>query len=61
VNVLDRRVKLFRKQVLSFEEPFTSYHCNLLVGGLGFHVLDSVLKPVAGIELSKEVFTSRAR
>jgi hypothetical protein len=33
----------------------------LSVGSLGFYVLDSVLKPVAGVELSKEVFTSRAR
>jgi hypothetical protein len=29
VNVLDRRVKRFCKHVLSFEEPSTSYHCNL--------------------------------
>jgi hypothetical protein len=29
VNVLDCRVKRFRKYVLSFEEPFTSYHGNL--------------------------------
>jgi hypothetical protein len=28
VNVLDRRVKRFRKYVLSFEEPSTSYHGN---------------------------------
>jgi hypothetical protein len=31
------------------------------VGSLGFYVLDSVLKPVAGVELPKEFFTSRAR
>jgi hypothetical protein len=29
VNVLDHRVKRFRKYVLSFEEPSTSYHGNL--------------------------------
>jgi hypothetical protein len=33
----------------------------LSVGSLGFYVLDSVLKLVAGVELLKEVFTSRAR
>jgi hypothetical protein len=33
----------------------------LSVKSLGFYVLDSILKPVAGIELSKEVFTSRVR
>jgi hypothetical protein len=31
------------------------------MGSLGFYVLDSVLKPVVGIELPKEVFTSRER
>jgi hypothetical protein len=31
------------------------------VGSPGFYVLDSVLKPIAGIELPKEVFTSRVR
>jgi hypothetical protein len=37
VNVLDRRVKRFRKYVLSFEEPSTSNHvifkqkCNNLI------------------------------
>jgi hypothetical protein len=31
------------------------------VGSLGFYVLDFILKPTAGIELLKEVFTSRAR
>jgi hypothetical protein len=30
-------------------------------GSAGFEVLDSVLKTVAGVELPKEVFTSRAR
>jgi hypothetical protein len=30
-------------------------------GSPSFYVLDSVLKPVVGVELSKEVFTSRAR
>jgi hypothetical protein len=30
-------------------------------GSLGFYVLDSVLKPVTGIELPKEVLTSRVR
>jgi hypothetical protein len=30
-------------------------------GSLNFYVLDSVLKPIAGIELPKKVFTSRAR
>jgi hypothetical protein len=29
VNALDRRVKCFCKHVLSFEEPSTSYPCNL--------------------------------
>jgi hypothetical protein len=29
VNVLDHRVKHFPKHVLSFEEPSTSYYCNL--------------------------------
>jgi hypothetical protein len=29
VNILDRRVKRFRKYVLSFKEPSTSYHGNL--------------------------------
>jgi hypothetical protein len=31
------------------------------VESLSFYVLDSVLKPVAGVELPKKVFTSRAR
>jgi hypothetical protein len=31
------------------------------VGSPDFYVLDSVLKPVAGVELPKEVFTSRVR
>jgi hypothetical protein len=31
------------------------------VGSPGLYVLDSVLKPVAGVELPKEIFTSRAR
>jgi hypothetical protein len=31
------------------------------VGSLDFYVLDSVLKPIACVELPKEVFTSRAR
>jgi hypothetical protein len=30
-------------------------------GSPGFYVLDSILEPVAGVELPKEVFTSRAR
>jgi hypothetical protein len=30
-------------------------------GSAGFYVLDSVLEPIIGIELPKEVFTSRAR
>jgi hypothetical protein len=30
-------------------------------GSLGFYVLDFVLEPVIGVELLKEVFTSRAR
>jgi hypothetical protein len=30
VNVLDRRVKHFRKHILSFEEPSASHPCNLL-------------------------------
>jgi hypothetical protein len=29
VNVIDRRVKRFRKHVLSFEEPSASYPYNL--------------------------------
>jgi hypothetical protein len=29
-------------------------------GSPGFYVLDSVLEPIAGVELPKEVFTSRA-
>jgi hypothetical protein len=29
VNALDRQVKCFRKQVLSFEEPSASYPGNL--------------------------------
>jgi hypothetical protein len=29
VNALDRRVKCFRKHVLSFEEPYASHPCNL--------------------------------
>jgi hypothetical protein len=33
----------------------------LSVGSPGFFVLDPILKPIAGIELPKEVFTSRAR
>jgi hypothetical protein len=33
----------------------------LLVGSSGFYVLDFVLKPVADVELSKEVFTSKTR
>jgi hypothetical protein len=33
----------------------------LSVGSTGFYVLDSVLKPITGVELSNEVFTSRAR
>jgi hypothetical protein len=30
-------------------------------GSPGFYVMDFVLKPIVDIELSKEVFTSRAR
>jgi hypothetical protein len=30
-------------------------------GSLGFYVLDSVREQVAGVELPKEVFTSRVR
>jgi hypothetical protein len=33
----------------------------LSVGSLGFFGLDSILKPIAGVKLPKEVFTSRAR
>jgi hypothetical protein len=33
----------------------------LSVGSPGFYVLDFVLKPVTGVELPNEVFTSRAR
>jgi hypothetical protein len=33
----------------------------LLVGTAGFWELDSILEPIAGVELLKEVFTSRAR
>jgi hypothetical protein len=33
----------------------------LSVGSLCFYVLDSVLKPIAGVELPNEVFTFRAR
>jgi hypothetical protein len=40
---------------------FQRSHWRLSVGSLGFYVLDSVLKSVTGIELPKEVFTSRAR
>jgi hypothetical protein len=31
------------------------------VGSPGFYVLGSILEPVVGVELPKEVFTSRAR
>jgi hypothetical protein len=31
------------------------------VVSLGFYVLDSVLKPIVGVELPKEVFTFGAR
>jgi hypothetical protein len=30
-------------------------------GSPGFEVLDSILEPIIGVELLKEVFTSRAR
>jgi hypothetical protein len=40
---------------------FWRSHWWLLVGSLGFYVLDSILKPIAGVELPKDVFTSRAR
>jgi hypothetical protein len=33
----------------------------LSVGSLGFYLLDSVWNPIAGVELPKEVFTSRVR
>jgi hypothetical protein len=36
-------------------------HWRLSVGCLGFYVLDSVLRPIVGVELLKKVFTSRAR
>jgi hypothetical protein len=36
-------------------------HWRLSVGSPGFYMLDSILKPVTGVELPKEVFTSRAR
>jgi hypothetical protein len=29
VNVLDHRVKRFRKHIISFEKPYASYHCNI--------------------------------
>jgi hypothetical protein len=41
---------------------FFQWSCwRLSVGSPGFYVLDSVLKPIVGIELPKEVFTSRVR
>jgi hypothetical protein len=40
---------------------FRLSHWRLSVGSPGFLVLHSVLEPVVGIELPKEVFTSRAR
>jgi hypothetical protein len=47
-------------QVSSFP-LFRWCHLRLSVGGLGFWWLDSVLEPIVGIELLKEVFTSRSR
>jgi hypothetical protein len=40
---------------------FRWYRWRLLVGTLGFWELDSVLEPITGVELPKEVFTSRVR
>jgi hypothetical protein len=40
---------------------FRLSHWRLSMGSPGFEVLDSILEPVVGVELPKEVFTSRVR
>jgi hypothetical protein len=47
--------------VCRFSSSFWRCWWRLVVGTLGFWELDSILEPVASLELSKEVFTSRAR
>jgi hypothetical protein len=40
---------------------FPSMPMTVVSGSPGFYVLDSILEPVVGVELPKEVFISRAR